>query len=284
MREIIQRSSARVLLIRPLRMRRADRLKISGAVMISLVPRQDQSNKATMLIVAPLRCVLSFALPVRCAGCGTIIGETRSLCAECWTALRFLNGAGCARCGVPMEVPGLVCAPCMARPPSHDGVRAAVAYGGVASDIAIRLKHGRRVGLADVMASAMARHVPEDADFLVPVPLHRWRIWSRGFNQSQLVAKRLSQLSGKPAISDLLERKKRTPPLGGLGAAERAKALKGAVAVSRHKRLLARDRHIALIDDVHTSGATANACAAALKRAGAARVTVICWARVLRDD
>lgn len=235
-------------------------------------------------MLVPLRRVLDFALPCRCAGCGSVVQQQDTMCAHCWDSLHFLECDGCARCGVPMATPGLICAPCMAHPPSHDGVRAAVAYGGIASEIAIRLKHGRRVGLANIMAAAMTRHVPKDADFLVPVPLHRWRIWGRGFNQSQLISKKLGRLSSKPVQSEMLVRKKRTPILGGLGAGQRAKALKGALSINPAYRAGARGRHIVLVDDVHTSGATANACAAALKRAGAARVTVVCWARVLRDD
>lgn len=183
-----------------------------------------------------------------------------------------------------MSLPGLICAPCLAHPPSHDGVRAAVAYGGVASDVAIRLKHGRRIGLATTMGKAMSRHIDGPNSLLIPVPLHRWRLWRRGFNQSALLARKIEGLTGTPYRLDLLERVKPTPTLGGLGGADRKKALRGAIRVPKDKWPEVRDKYVTLVDDVYTSGATANACAAALKRAGAARVTVLCWARVLRDD
>jgi ComF family protein len=183
-----------------------------------------------------------------------------------------------------MELENLVCGPCLAHPPRHDGVRAAVQYGGVASDIAVRLKHGRRIGLAKLMAAAMARHLPQTPILMVPVPLHRWRLWSRGFNQSLLVARELNRLSGQPLCFDVLTRAKATPSLGGLGSKERKAAMRGVFKVSVAARSRLRDAHILLIDDVYTSGATANAAALALKRAGAARVTVLCWARVIKES
>jgi ComF family protein len=183
-----------------------------------------------------------------------------------------------------MELEGLVCGPCIAHPPSHDGVRAAVQYGGVASDIAVRLKHGRRIGLAKLMAQAMVRHVPAEQVVMIPVPLHRWRLWRRGFNQSLLMARELNRLSGQPVSQDLLMRTRATPSLGGLGAKERAAAMRGVFKVPAIARAQLRDAHILLIDDVYTSGATANAAALALKRAGAAQVNILCWARVIKES
>ncbi len=227
--------------------------------------------------------IIDFALPPRCAGCGTIVGEGRTICLECWNGLTFITGRGCLRCGLPMEVDGLVCGPCLQHPPNHDGASAAVRYGGVASEIAIRLKHGRRIGLAKLMAKVMARHVPATPVVMVPVPLHRWRIWSRGFNQSLLVTRELRKLTGQSLNFECLVRTKSTPMLGGLGARDRAQALRGAFKVPLEQRAVVRDATILLIDDVYTSGATANAAALALKRAGAARVTLLCWARVIKD-
>jgi ComF family protein len=238
-----------------------------------------------MTVVAQsLHHFLDFALPPRCPGCGAIVSKGRTLCMDCWSSLTFLTGQGCLRCGVPMDVEDLVCGPCLAHSPSHDGVRAAVRYGGIASDIAVRLKHGRRIGLAKLMAQAMARHVPSEPVLMVPIPLHRWRLWSRGFNQSMLMARELRRLSGQPVIPELLVRHKATPMLGGLGAKERASAMRGVFKVPVEARPNVRDAHILLIDDVYTSGATANAAALALKRAGAARVTLLCWARVIKES
>lgn len=227
-----------------------------------------------------IRSIVDFALPPRCAGCGAIVQEDDSLCTPCWQSLDFLTDEGCDACGIPLPVETVRCAGCLRSPPDHDGARAAVLYDDVSRHIALRLKHGRRIGLARQMARAMTRILPPDADMLVPVPLHRWRLWSRGFNQSALVACHLSSMSGIIAEIELLNRSKSTPLLRGLSAPERSRAVRGAFAVAEDRKPIVKARTIALIDDVYTSGATANACTKALKRAGAAKVYVVSWARV----
>jgi ComF family protein len=171
----------------------------------------------------------------------------------------------------------------MADPPVHDGVRAAVAYGDVARQVALRLKYGGRTAYAETMARAMSRLMPEGADLLVPVPLHRWRIWGRGFNQAAMIAGALSRSSGVAADVHLLRRVKATPVLRGLGHRGRAKAVAGAFALAPDAKAKLAGRTVVLVDDVHTSGATSAACAALLKRGGAAKVILLCWARVLDD-
>jgi ComF family protein len=243
--------------------------------------RSQASDMAISYIFRPL---VDFALPPRCAGCGVIVRDDNQLCLTCWGSLDFLTGQGCASCGSPEVVDGLTCAPCLAHPPRHDGVRAAVAYGELARSIVLKLKHGGRTGLAGLIASAMARSLPDAPSLIVPVPLHRWRIWRRGFNQSALLAAHLVRGSNHVLLKEALVRLKRTPLLRGLGAKERAAAVRGAFAVAAPYRARIRGQTVLLVDDVYTSGATANACASALKRAGARRVTVICFARVLQDD
>ena len=177
---------------------------------------------------------------------------------------------------------GARCGACLADPPRHAGVRAAVAYGPVARTLALRLKYGRRTAFAETAARQTARLLPDDADLIVPVPLHRWRIWQRGFNQSALMAQSLSKASGVPADLTVLTRPKATPPLRGLGARGRAKAVAGAFHIQAPVRV--KGRAVVLIDDVYTSGATADGCTRVLLRAGAKSVTILCWARVLNDD
>jgi len=158
-----------------------------------------------------------------------------------------------------------------------------VAYGDIARRIALRLKYGRRLVYAETMARQMARLLPHGADLMVPVPLHRWRIWSRGFNQSLLIARALERNSGVPVARDLLLRTRATAPLRGLGRRQRAKTVKGVFAIRQGSAGQLDGKSVVLVDDVHTSGATADACARALLAAGADRVTVVCWARVLED-
>ena len=236
-------------------------------------------------LALPLRLAVDFALPQRCPACGAITRDDGSFCQPCWSRLRFLSGPGCAACGVPFEAeqgPDALCAACMATPPRHDGVRASVEYGETARTLVLKLKHGRRIGMARVIGRHLAHGAAGEAEaLLVPVPLHRWRIWARGFNQSALIAAEVARRTGLPLRTDLLERVRHTPKLGGLGRSARAKALRGAFRAPSETRAGLRGRTVLLVDDVYTSGATADACARVLKRAGAARVVVLCWARVL---
>ena len=235
-----------------------------------------------------VRPILDFALPPRCPGCGAIAGEPHRFCLDCWNELVFLGEPCCARCALPFDYGAgedVLCGACMADPPRFDRLRAAVAYGEISRKVALRLKYGGRPGLAETIARFMARHLDAPADpLLAPVPLHRWRIWRRGYNQAALIAAALAKQAGLEARLDLLVRIKATPPLKGMGPRERREAVRGAFRISgRHKDSI-RGRSVVLIDDVYTSGATANACARILKRAGAGEVNVLTWARVVKQD
>ncbi len=240
-----------------------------------------------MGVLAPLARLAALALPPRCPGCGAVTPADHRFCAACWGSLRFLGPPWCAACQAPFEFDrgaDAVCARCLAHPPPHDGVRAAVAYGDVARHVALKLKYGGRAAYAATMAAAMARLMPEGAALLVPVPLHRWRIWSRGFNQAALIATALSRTSGAPADLDLLRRVKPTPVLRGMGRRGRTKAVAGAFALAPGAGAKLKGKTVVLVDDVHTSGATGEACARMLKRGGAAKVILLCWARVLGEE
>ena len=223
------------------------------------------------------RHLLDFALPPRCAGCGVVAEDVHRFCLDCWQQLHFLGEPCCARCGLPFDYDGgedAECAGCLAEPPAFDRLRAAVAYGEIARRVVLKLKYSGRPGVAETLAHFMQRHLAgEAADaILAPVPLHRWRIWRRGYNQSALIVSALA----------LIERVKATPPLKGMGRRERALAVRGAFRVAEEAKGQVKGRSVLLVDDVYTTGATASACAKILKRAGAARVNIICWARVVR--
>jgi predicted amidophosphoribosyltransferase len=115
------------------------------------------------------------------------------------------------------------------------------------------------------------------------VPLHRWRLWRRGFNQAAVLGREIVRLRGARLTVDLLQRRKATPSLGGLGRKARARALSGAIAVNPKLKAQLRGAKVVLVDDVLTSGATSDACVAALKRGGAERVVIACFARVLDE-
>lgn len=230
--------------------------------------------------------VVSLALPPRCPACGAVAEADHRFCTGCWTGLTFIGPPWCAGCAIPFDYDrgaDARCASCLAEPPLHAGARAAVAYGEAAKTVVLRLKYARRTAFAETAARAMARHVPDDAQLIVPVPLHRWRLWSRGYNQAALIARGLAS-PAVPAAVDLLRRSRATPVLRGLGRRGRARAVAGAFTLADGARARLAGRHVVLVDDVFTTGATANACTRVLLRGGATKVTVLCWARVIGED
>lgn len=237
---------------------------------------------------AALRHVVDFALPPRCAGCGAVVSAPGAFCFECWSGLDWLGPPCCARCALPFEYDageGAQCPACLADPPEFDSLRAAVAYGELARTVVLKLKYGRRPAAAETMAKFMARHVDADAaPILCPVPLHRWRVWQRGYNQSALIAAALARRFALDLRQDLLLRIKATPPLKDMNPRERRLVVRGAIRLNARHRAAIKGRNVLLVDDVFTSGATVGACARVLKRAGAAQVAVLCWARVVRGD
>ena len=233
-------------------------------------------------LTVPLRAIADFALPPRCPGCSALTPADHRFCAGCWSALRFIGPPWCARCQLPFghdRGPEALCGDCLVEPPPHDGTRAAVAYGPIAKAVALRLKYGRRTGFAETAARMMARLVPDHAEVLVPVPLDRWRLWGRGYNQAALIADALGRLTGVPVARAALIRMRPSAGMRGLNPRQRRAAVKGAFAVAAPAAV--RGRSVLIVDDVQATGATVAQCARVLRRGGAARVGVVVWARVL---
>lgn len=231
--------------------------------------------------------VVDLVYPPRCPACGEATGEQGGLCVECWSGLAIPSEPACAACQRPFgneAIPeGSVCAPCLGTPPLHDGIAAGTLYTDTSRKLILALKHGRRIGLAPVLARLMAARIPvaDEQRVIIPVPLHRLRLWQRGFNQAALLGRELEKASHGTLLVDGLIRTKRTPSLGGMGAKARTRALAGAIAARNKNQIEGRD--ILLVDDVLTSGATSLACVKALKRAGARTVVITCFARVLDE-
>ena len=253
----------------------------------ALVRRARRGDKAAMQallssIGAAGSWVVDLALPPRCPSCGTITGELHSFCSECWRMIDWLGDGGCRSCGLPLEGTEIeTCAACLAKPPDIARTRAAVAYRETTRTLPLRLKYSRKVALAKTMARYMAPLVNRESDaILVPVPLHRARLWSWGFNQAALIAAELARQCGLAHDPLVLRRKKRTSALKGMSPLQRRREVAGAFAIADAAAVQARN--VVLIDDVLTTGSTANACAKSVLRAGARRVELICWARVVR--
>lgn len=236
-------------------------------------------------VLAP---VVDLVFPPRCPLCGEGLLAQTGLCSRCWQQLVIPGDPACTTCQRPFaeDMPtGLRCAPCLAQPPRHDGIAAGTIYNDPSRKLVLALKHGRRIALAPMMARLMIAKLPfVDGNWTaVPVPLHRWRLWHRGFNQAALLARELSRATGAGFGVDLLVRCKPTRSLGGLGRKARARTLTGAIAANGARLEQLKGANILLVDDVLTSGATSDACVSALKRAGAKRVVVTCFARVLDE-
>ena len=235
----------------------------------------------------PLRLALDTALPPLCPSCRDPVGDGTGLCASCWAKLSPIERPFCEKLGIPFTYdpgPGIYSMQAIADPPAYARARAAVRYDEIARSIVHALKYGDRLDLAPVMARWMGRigaELLDDADVIVPVPLHWRRIWARRFNQSATLSQLLSRACGVPANFTALKRVKATPQQVGLSKSERATNVQGAFRVDATGRAEIARQHVLLVDDVLTSGATVDACARALLRAGARQVDVLVFARVV---
>ncbi len=233
---------------------------------------------------------LDIVLPPRCLACRGAVDAQGQLCAGYWRQLTFLDGPMCAVCGFPFaydQGPGALCGGCAREPPEFAAARAALRYDEASRGLILALKHGDRTDLAPSLGRWLARAGAEllpGADVVVPVPLHRRRLFARRYNQAALVAQALGRTSGLEFVPDLLQRKRPTPPQGGLSRSARFRNLEGAIVLPAGRRAQALGRTVVLVDDVMTTGATVRTCARVLLRGGAGEVRVLTVARVVRPN
>jgi len=239
------------------------------------------------------RRVLDALLPPRCLGCGTIVDDPGTLCLPCWSKTQFIAAPHCDRCGLPFELaedaagPVVTCAACIADPPRFDRARSAMRYDDQARGLVLKFKHADATHAAPGYAKWMLRAgaaMIEDGDLIAPVPLHRWRLLWRRYNQAALLAHAIGRAAEKPVIADLLVRRRATPSQGRMGRGQRFQNVAGAFAVKPAYADRIKGQRVLLIDDVMTTGATVEECAKVLKRAGAAGVDVLTLARVVRPQ
>ncbi len=235
------------------------------------------------------RSALGLLYPPTCIACQAATGVPHTLCASCWSQVRFIERPYCERLGTPFAVDlgqPLLSPAAIADPPVFQRARAVAEYEGTASLLVHRLKYNDRLELARALGVMMARAGAEllgDAEVIVPVPLHRWRLWWRRFNQAMALAKAISAESGVPCDPFLLARVRRTRRQVGLTKAQRQANLQGAFRVPVEAKARLMGKRVLLIDDVLTTGSTANAASRALLRGGAASVDVLAFARVVKE-
>jgi len=237
---------------------------------------------------AAARGALDVIYPPTCLACRAATAQTGALCPQCWRQMRFIERPYCERLGTPFEQdwgPGLLSPQAIADPPVFARARAVARFeDGPARQLVHRLKYSDRGELARPMGRWMARagaDILADADALAPVPLHALRLWTRRFNQAAALAHAIARETGASYEPFLLARVKATQSQVGLSRMQRADNVQGAFRVPAQSQARLKGRRIVLVDDVLTSGATANAAARALLRGGAAQVDLLVFARVV---
>jgi ComF family protein len=210
--------------------------------------------------------------------------QSRGLSGEAWSKIRFIAEPLCDGCGAPYEYDiGERCAACLARPRAFSRARAACLYDEASRDLILKLKHADRTDLAGVFVSWISRAAADliaEADAIAPAPLHRWRLLGRRYNQAAEIARPLARRAGRVYLPDALVRTRHTESQGGKSGSGRRRNVAGAFTVPKSRRRQVEGRRILLIDDVLTTGATAEACAKALLAAGARAVDLAVAARV----
>ncbi|POF64258.1 amidophosphoribosyltransferase [Novacetimonas maltaceti] len=231
---------------------------------------------------------LDLLLPPHCLSCGGEVAQAGHVCAECFTHLHLIAAPACRKCGIPFTSEAAAgedptCHDCLHAPPPWEAGRAALVYDDGSRRLILGLKYGDRTENAALLARYMhlsGRDLLRPDAILVPVPLHRRRLFTRRYNQSALLAGELSRLGGIAHWPDTLMRIRHTRPLGHMAGPQRRATLHGAIAVRPHRIAGLRGRHVILVDDVMTTGSTLGVCATALHAHGVARIDVLSAARV----
>lgn len=260
----------------------------------------DNPRRPWSVVLSSLKKAGDLLLPPRCPVTGDIVDRPGMIAPSAWSALRFISAPHCACCGIPFEVlaegmdgsingqqEDILCGMCLATPKPYTRARASLVYDDASRALILAFKHGDQTHLTVTFtpwlktAGAELLHA---GSILVPVPLHWFRLLRRRYNQAALLARHLSTVSGCTCWPDLLRRRKNTVTQGHLNARQRHDNVRNAFALNDAYRDRIKGRDVVLVDDVHTTGATLEACVKVLLEAGAQRVDVLTLARVVRPD
>ena len=230
---------------------------------------------------------IDIVMPPQCLMCHDHVADIDALCATCWSQLSFISAPLCDRYGTPFAYDpgdGILSAKALASPPSWNRARAVVQF----DDHSRRLIHGLKYYDRHYHTKMMVRMMMlagkelfEGADVILPVPLYRYRLWQRRYNQAALLAHRLAEMTEIPSHMNFLERTRPTSTQVGLDHKQRRKNVRNAFSLTPEGKIMIGGRNVLLVDDVLTTGATLDECTRSLMKAGAARVDVIVFALVL---
>lgn len=236
-----------------------------------------------------MQSVLHYLYPPRCLTCEALVTSEEALCGACWRETVFLTGLVCDKCGAPLpgdEPEGALCDDCLRVARPWERGRAALAYRGNGRRLVLAFKHGDRQDLrrpAGRWLLQAVRPILRPDMLVAPVPLHWLRLLRRRYNQAALLSGELARLTGLDHCPDLLIRRRRTPSQEGRSREARFANIAGALAVHPRRADRLTGRHVLLVDDVMTSGATFAAAAEACRAAGASGVSILALARVAHE-
>lgn len=233
------------------------------------------------------RNAFGLLFPNVCLACGAQVTKQGVVCANCWSELHFIEKPYCEVLGAPFGLdfgPGMVSAQAMANPPNFARARSATIHANIARQLVSRLKYGDRTDLALWMSDWMIRAGSEllsESDVIVPIPLHRGRYFARRYNQAAELGRSIAHKTEKPFFPEAIERAKATKNQVGLTRNQRLENVRSAFRVPPSSEILIAGKTVLLVDDVLTTGATANAACKALMKAGAAKINLLTFSQVV---
>lgn len=235
-----------------------------------------------------LNHILNYIYPPRCISCSELVQETGGFCGACWAKLNFITSPYCRVCSLefPFDPGGGndICLKCLSTPPSYDLARTVLRFDEHSKKLIHNFKYYDSTFIASDFAKIIAKmhqKILSKADYVIPVPMHKWKRLFRFYNQAQVLASEISKELNIKMLPDILLKTRYGKSQTGLSKKQREENLRGTIAVDKQKKLLLKEKIVILVDDVMTTGSTVNLCASKLKRAGAKEVIVICLARTL---